>query len=310
MEKQRTVTIGLVQMNVPRSKDAALQRAEMLIRRAAKKGAEIICLPELFATPYFPQSPETNAKKYCEPIPDKTTIVMSALARKLKVTIIAPICEKTKSGACFNTAVVFNGNGKMLGMYRKHHIPYDPGFYEKKYFKASDDGYRIFKTRHATFAVLICYDQWFPEAARMVRLKGAEIIFYPTAIGTIIGYRERGDWHNAWETIQRAHAIANSVAIATVNRVGKEGRMRFWGQSFVTDAWGKVLRVASKNNDEVVVQKIDLTYNTFVGEGWGFLRNRRPDTYGALLSKKLTRRSKKLAGVPHYKNEIRALASR
>ena len=307
---KKLVKVAAIQTKVFVDMDANLKNAVTKVKQAAQRGAKIICLPELYRTIYFPQKITKNFEKYTETIPGESTAVFSRLAEELKVVIIVPLFEKAKDGCFYNSAVVINDEGKLLPTYRKIHIPHDPLFYEQSYFKPSDFGYKIYKTKYATFAVLICYDQWFPEAARLAALAGAEIIFYPTAIGTIIGYRERGDWHNAWETIQRAHAIANSVAIATVNRVGKEGRMRFWGQSFVTDAWGKVLRVASKNNDEVVVQKIDLTYNTFVGEGWGFLRNRRPDTYGALLSKKLTRRSKKLAGVPHYKNEIRALASR
>lgn len=266
-------------MSVPQSKDAALRKAETFIRRAAKKGAEIICLPELFATPYFPQSPHANAKKYCEPIPGTTTTAMSALARELNVVLIVPICEKTKNGACFNAAVVFNENGAMLGAYRKHHIPHDPGFYEKTYFRAGNEGYRIFKTRHATFAVLICYDQWFPEAARMARLKGAEIIFYPTAIGDLVGYTPpEGKWHEAWEIVQRSHAITNHVAVAAVNRAGKESRIQFWGRSFICDAFGRVLARGDRK-EHVITATIDLSLNQRIASDWGFLKNRRPDTY-------------------------------
>ena len=270
-------------MSVPEAKWAALAKAQVMIRQAARKGAKIICLQELFATPYFPQKRKVNVEKYCEAIPGQTSKIMSQLARDLGIVIIVPICEKATNGKCFNAAVVYDERGKLLGKYRKNHIPHDPGFYEKDYFAEGDLGYKIFKTKSAKFAVLICYDQWFPEAARMARLGGAEIIFYPTAIGDIIGYQHSNDWQGAWETIQRSHAIANSAVVAVVNRVGVEGETRFWGQSFVTDAWGKILKRASKNREEVVVQEIDLEYNKFLSDDWGFLRNRRPDTYKILL---------------------------
>jgi agmatine deiminase len=183
----------------------------------------------------------------------------------------------------------------------------EPGFYEKEYFEHSTEGYKIFTVDRVKFAVLICYDQWFPEAARMARLQGAEIIFYPTAIADIIGYKHPNDWHDAWETSMRGHAIANSVVVAAINRTGVEGRSRFWGQSFIADAWGKILKRASKDKEEVIVQKVDLEYNKFLSEGWGFLRNRRPDTYKDLTSNKLIKKSKKLQNVDHYEDEKRAL---
>lgn len=278
-----------------------------MVGQSAKKGAQIICLPELFRTPYFPQSQGLPRDKFAETIPGETTNVMSNLAKKLGVVIIVPLYEKAKSGKYYNTAVVFNVDGKSLGKYDKIHIPQDPGFYEKEYFEHGKKGYKIFNTKFCKFAVLICYDQWFPEAARAVRLAGAEIIFYPTAVADIIGYKHPNDWHDAWETIQRSHAIANSVVVAVVNRVGVEGRSRFWGQSFITDGWGKILKKASREKEEVIVQKVDLEYNKFLSDGWGFLRNRRPDTYKNLVSNKLVKKSKKLARVAHYKDEIKAL---
>jgi agmatine deiminase len=235
---------------------------------------------------------------------------MSKLAKKLGVVIIVPIFEKAKNGKYYNTAAVFDYTGKMLGKYHKIHIPQDPGFYEKDYFEHGQEGYRIFKTKFGTFAVLICYDQWFPEAAREVRLAGAEMIFYPTAIADIIGYKHPNDWRDAWETSMRGHAIANSVVVMAVNRVGVEGRSRFFGQSFVSDAWGKILKRASNNKEEVMVQKVNLEYNKFLAEGWGFLRNRRPDTYKDLISKKLIETSKKLKKVAHYKEMKKALAGK
>ena len=218
--------------------------------------------------------------------------------------------EKDKKGEYHNSAAVIDVTGKLLPTYHKIHIPQDPGFYEKDYFKEGDTGYRIYKTKFATFAVLICFDQWYPEAAREVRLQGAEIIFYPTAVADIIGYKHPNDWHDAWETVQRGHAIANSVYVAAVNRVGREGQMLFYGQSFVSDPWGKILKRASKNKDEIIVQKLDLAYNQFLSEGWGFLRNRRPDTYKTILTNQLVEKSKKLKNVDHYQDEKKALAGK
>ncbi len=303
------ITIGLVQTKVGHNTALNIEKTVKLIKQAAKQGAKIICLQELFQTPYFPQRRGEKKSKYAEPIPGSTTKIIRSLAKELGVVIIVPLFERAKNGRYFNTAAVFDHKGKMLGKYHKIHIPHDPGFYEKDYFEQGDLGYKIFKTKFGTFAVLICFDQWFPEAARAVRLKGAEIIFYPTAIGDIIGYQAESDWHEAWETSIRGHAIANSLYVAAVNRVGVEGKMRFFGQSFVSDPFGKILKRASKNKEEILVQKFDLSRNKFFAEGWGFLRNRRPDTYRSLISGKLIKKSKKLAKVAHYKNEKRALES-
>lgn len=303
------ITIGLVQTKVSNNIALNVKKTAKLIKQAAKRGAKIICLQELFQIPYFPQRRGEKKSKYAEPIPGSTTKIIQSLAKELGVVIIVPLFERAKNGRYFNTAAVFDHKGKMLGKYHKIHIPHDPGFYEKDYFEQGDLGYKIFKTKFGTFAVLICFDQWFPEAARAVRLKGAEIIFYPTAIGDIIGYQAENDWHEAWETSIRGHAIANSLYVATVNRVGIEGKMRFFGQSFVSDPFGKILKYASKDKEEILVQKFDLSRNKFFAEGWGFLRNRRPDTYRSLISNKLIKKSKKLAKVAHYKNEKRALES-
>jgi len=303
--KTRKLKIGLVQMSVPGTKKAALEKAAKLIRAAAKKGAKIICLPELFNTPYFPQKDKLAKKQYAETVPGEAVKYLSALSKQLKVVMIVPIYE-LREGKYYNTAVVLN-EGKFAGRYDKMHIPHDPGFYEKSYFEHGKAGYRVFKTKHAKFAALICYDQWYPEAARAARLDGAEIIFYPTAIGDIIGYKPEGDWHNAWETAQRGHAIANSVYVAGVNRTGREGQMRFFGQSFVSDPFGKIIARANKSKDEAVVVQIDLERNKFFADGWGFLRNRRPDTYKTLVTNKLVEKHTGLKDVAHYKDEIRAL---
>lgn len=286
-----------------------------MVERAAQKGAQIICLSELYNTPYFPQYSKIKAKdKYAEYIPGASTSLFCEIAKAYGVVIIVPVYEKAKNKigkwVYYNSAPVIDHRGKQLDTYRKVHIPHDPGFYEKNYFEEGKTGYKIFKTKFATFAVLICYDQWYPEAARAARLMGAEIIFYSTSVGDIIGYKHPNDWHDAWETIQRGHAIANNVYVAGINRVGREGQMQFFGQSFVSDPWGKILKRASDSKEEILIQKIDLEYNKFLSEGWGFLRNRRPDTYKILTSNKLVEKSKKLKNVEHYKDEKRALAGK
>ncbi len=307
--KQKFVTIGLVQSKVSSDISANVKKTEKMIRTTAKKGAQIICLQELFQTPYFPQWEKMDKNKYAETIPGATSLAMQKLAKELDVTIIVPMYEKLEN-KFYNTAVVFDGKGKNIGKYHKIHIPHDPGFYEKEYFEHGQLGYKIFQTGGVKFAVLICYDQWFPEAARVARLAGAEIIFYPTAVGNIVDYKAEGDWHDAWETIQRGHAIANSLYVATVNRTGREGRMQLFGQSFISDPFGKVLKRASKTSEEILVQKLDLSRNEFFAEGWGFLRNRRPETYKLMQTEKLVKRSKKLQNVAHYKDEIKALTNK
>jgi len=262
------------------------------IEHAAEEGAQIICLQELYRTTYFPQEEKKDFSALAESIPGESTNLFSKLAKKHKIIIIAPLFEKAKNGKFYNTAVVIGLNGEILGSYRKTHIPYDPYFYEKDYFAAGDSDYEVFNTPFAHIGVLICYDQWFPEPARIHALKGAEIIFYPTAIGYVKGYTsEDGDWHDAWKTVQRANAIANGIHIAAINRVGEEGQLKFWGGSFVCDSFGKVLKEASTLKDEVVVAKLDLSKNKRIQEGWGFLRNRRPDTY-----KRLTKDNNKGVG--------------
>lgn len=304
------VTIATIQSSVSPDIKSNIQKTAKLVETAAKKGAQIICLQELYNTPYFPQYQKQNKDKFTETIPGPSSEVFQGIAKKYGVVIIVPIYEKeVKNGKAeyHNSAIVIDDKGRLLPTYRKVHIPQDPGFYEKEYFKESDSGYKIYKTKFATFAVLICYDQWFPEAARSVRLEGAELIFYPTAIGNIVGYKEDGDWHDAWETVQRGHAIANSVYVAGVNRIGVEGKMKFFGQSFVCDPFGKIVARASKNKDEIIISKIDLERNKFFAEGWGFMRNRRPESYGALTTSKLIQKSKKLKNVAHYRDMKKSL---
>ncbi|MFV1951135.1 MAG: agmatine deiminase family protein [Nitrospinota bacterium] len=289
IQKDNNVTIGLIQTTVSEDITVNMKRTIEQIKEAAKKDAQIICLQELYRTRYFPQYKKRDVIKWAETIPGESTIVLSSLAKELSTVIIVPIFEKGDNGKYYNSAVVIDADGRIMDTYRKIHIPHDPLFYEKDYFDAGDLGYRVYKTRYASFAVLICYDQWFPEAARINALNNADILFYPAAIGWIKDYTSPdGDWHNAWETIQCSHAIANGVHIAAVNRVGDEGKLRFWGTSFVCDSFGKVLKRASCEKEEVLVTKLDLSKNKRIQKGWGFLTNRRPDTYG-LLTKKTNR---------------------
>ena len=284
--KNKFVIVAGIQSAVSADLKENLINTVRLVEQAIQEGAEIICLQELYKTPYFPQYKKEKKDKFCESIPGESTEVFSAIAKKYKVVIIVPLYEKDKNGKYHNSAVVIDTDGKLLPTYRKIHIPQDPLFYEKNYFEEGDTGYKIYKTKYATFAVLICYDQWFPEAARTVKMLGADIVFYPTAIGNIVDVKEHeGDWHDAWETSMRGHAIANSFHVVAVNRTGVEDKLKFWGQSFICDAFGKVIKRASSDNDEIIIAKIDLATNKIIEEEWGFMRNRREDTYKHLTKK-------------------------
>ncbi|MCW3999649.1 MAG: carbon-nitrogen hydrolase [Candidatus Bathyarchaeota archaeon] len=257
-----------------------------MIEQAAHQGAQIICLQELYRTQYFPQEEHRDVAGLAETIPGESTDALCKLAKQHGVVIVAPLFEKGSDGKFYNSAAVIGVDGKILGVYRKIHVPYDPYFYEKNYFEAGTEPYRVYDVGCAKIGVLICYDQWFPEAARINTLQGAEILLYPTAIGYVKGYTSAdGDWHDAWRTVQRSHAIANGVHVAAVNRVGEEGELEFWGGSFVCDAFGKVLAEASTTQEEVLIVKVDLAMNRQIQEGWGFLRNRRPDIYQKLTEK-------------------------
>jgi agmatine deiminase len=281
---KKMVTIGLIQSAVSENIPANIEKTKQKIIEAAKKGAQIICLQELYRTQYFPQQENVDATTFAETIPGSSTQTFSKIAKEHNLVIIAPIFEKNANGKTYNTAVIINPDGSIEGVYRKVHIPYDPYFYEKNYFSPGEEHYGVFNTPYAKIGVLICYDQWFPEPARINALAGAEIIFYPTAIGYIKGHTSSdGDWHDAWRTVQRAHAIANGVHVAAVNRVGEECWLEFWGGSFICDSFGKILAEASTNKEEVLVAEIDLSKNKKIQDGWGFLKNRRPDTYKSLL---------------------------
>jgi agmatine deiminase len=281
--KKNTVSIALIQTSVSTDLEANLKRIIRRIREAARKGARVICLQELFRTRYFPADEKVDAAHFAEPVSGESVTALSALAKEFEIVIIVPIFEAAQDGRYFNTAAVIDADGTVLGIYRKLHIPHDPFFYEKSYFEEGDLGYKVFQTRYLRLAVLICYDQWFPEAARAASLAGADVIFYPTAIGYLrndpLPYT---DWLNAWITIQRGHAIANSVHVAVANRVGTEGQVTFWGNSFVCNAFGKFLKKAG-TKETVLIADLDISQNARIREGWRFTKNRRPDTYASLI---------------------------
>jgi agmatine deiminase len=283
--KKRTVTLGLIQSTPGPDFQTNLCDAVALVVKAAEKGAQIICLPELYRSPYFPQKDKLKAARFAETIPGESTKAFAMVAKKYGVVVAVPLFEKAGS-RFFNSVAVLDADGKLLDTYRKVHIPHDPLFYEKSYFEPGNRGFKVFRTKFGNFSVLICYDQWFPEAARSCKLAGAELIFYPTAIGFVKNYKApEGDWRDAWMTIQRGHAIANSIHVAPVNRVGGEGELKFWGTSFVADAFGNIVKQGSTAKEEIVLAKVDLSTNKSVGDGWGFMRNRRPDAYSALVKK-------------------------
>ena len=280
--KNKFVKIAAIQASASADLKANLEKAVNMVEKAAKGGAKIVCLQELYRTIYFPQYKKVHKSHYAEAIPGESTRAFSLLAKKYGVVIIVPIFEKRKN-RYFNSAAVIDHTGKLLPIYHKIHIPQDPLFYEKNYFEPGEGGYRIYNTKFGRIAVLICFDQWFPEAARIATILGAEVIFYPTAIGTIVGQKsDEGNWHDAWETIMRGHAIANSVNVVAVNRVGREGKLQFWGQSFVADSFGKVLKRASGKKEEILMVSVDLSMNKKIRNAWGFFRNRRPDTYSLI----------------------------
>ncbi len=258
------------------------EKAVAGIRDAAAKGAQIICTQELFTSLYFCDVEDYENFKLAEPIPGPTTERLGKLAKELNVVIIASLFEKRAQGIYHNTTAVLDADGSYLGMYRKMHIPDDPAYFEKFYFTIGDLGYKVFKTKYATFGVLICWDQWYPEAAHITSLYGAEILFYPTAIGWATDQDEETnkDQYNAWQTIQRSHAVANGVHVVSVNRVGleQEGRMKFWGGSFVSNPFGR-LYLASHDKEENVVVELDLAKTDFFRTHWPFMRDRRIDSY-------------------------------
>jgi len=284
-----TFKIGLVQMRCSPDPDDNLARAIAHIAGAAGRGAQIVCLPELFRSQYFCQAEDHANFDLAEPIPGRTTEALALTARQTKVVIIASLFERRAAGVYHNTAVIIDADGKLLGSYRKMHIPDDPLYYEKFYFTPGDLGFKAHDTSAGRMGVLVCWDQWFPEGARLTALQGAEILFYPTAIGWLPSESHEMNLaqHSAWETIQRAHAIANGVFVAAVNRVGREGELTFWGQSFVADPFGRIIAKASSDQEEILLVPIDRAKIEETRQNWPFLRDRRVDAYGGLGSRLL-----------------------
>jgi N-carbamoylputrescine amidase len=283
------VNVGLVQMGCSADMQDNMSKAIKGIRDAAAKGAQIVCLQELFTSLYFCDVEDYENFKLAEPIPGPSTDTLSAVAKELGVVVIASLFEKRAQGLYHNTTAVIDADGSYLGKYRKMHIPDDPAYFEKFYFTPGDLGYKVFKTKFATLGVLICWDQWYPEAARLTSLMGAEILFYPTAIGwaTSQDSATNEEQYNAWQTIQRSHAVANGVHVVSVNRVGFEqnGAMKFWGGSFVSNPFGSLITKASHDNEEVIVTEIDLTKTDSYRTHWPFMRDRRIDSYGEIVKR-------------------------
>ena len=276
-------------MSCTADKQSNLDKAVEKIKEAAEKGAQIVCLQELFTSLYFCDVEDYENFKLAESIPGPSTGVLSKLAAELNVVIIASLFEKRAQGLYHNTTAVIDADGKYLGKYRKMHIPDDPGYYEKFYFTPGDLGYKVFKTKYATIGVLICWDQWYPEAARITSLMGAEILFYPTAIGWATSQDEETnkEQFNAWHTIQKSHAVANGVHVVGVNRVGfeQDGQMKFWGGSFVSNPFGNIIKEASHDQEETLVVELDLSNTDKYRTHWPFLRDRRIDSYASITNR-------------------------
>jgi N-carbamoylputrescine amidase len=288
--------VGLIQMRCTPEPSENLARAKNMVREAAKKGANIVCLPELFLTQYFCQREDAALFDLAEAVPGPTTDALAPLAKDLNIVLIASLFEKRARGLYHNTAAMLDADGSVKGIYRKMHIPDDPLYYEKFYFTPGDLGFKAFDTNVGRIGTLVCWDQWYPEGARLTALQGAEILFYPTAIGWHPAEKEQygAAQHDAWRTIQRAHAIANGVFVCVVNRVGHEdGNIRgnkakeglgleFWGGSFVADPFGRILVEGSHDKEEVLIADIDLKLLEDTRRNWPFLRDRRIESYGAI----------------------------
>lgn len=288
--QSRRYAVGLVQMSMSNDPDDNLRRAIQKVGEAAAKGAKVICLPELFRSQYFCQREDVKLFDLAEPVPGPTTNALGEAARSLGVIIVAPVFEKRVAGVYHNSVAIIEKDGAIIGFYRKMHIPDDPSYYEKFYFAPGDLGFKAFKTSAGTIGTLICWDQWYPEGARLTAMQGAEVLFYPTAIG----------WHpaekakygarqlDAWRTVQRGHAIANGVYVAAVNRVGLEVQekggagIEFWGSSFIADPQGMILVEASPDKEEIIIAEVDTARIETVRRNWPFLRDRRIDAYGGI----------------------------
>jgi len=291
MAKQKPYKIGLIQMRCSNNAAENLEKASKMLERAAADGVKIACLPELFLTEYFCQKEDHTLFDLAEPIPGPTSDALCKIAKKTGMVIVGSIFEKRTAGVYHNTAVIIEGNGTLAGIYRKMHIPHDPLFYEKYYFTPGDLGFKSFTTTAGKIGTLVCWDQWYPEAARLTAMQGAEVLFYPTAIG----------WHpkekkefgesqvSAWETMQRAHAISNGVYVAAVNRIGHEvitgDGLEFFGHSFICDPFGRILAMGSHDKEEIITATIDPALIEETRRNWPFFRDRRVDAYGDLTKR-------------------------
>jgi N-carbamoylputrescine amidase len=282
--------VGLVQMSMSADPQENLEKAAARVAEAGRKGAQVVCLPELYRSPYFCQREDQALFDLAETVPGPSTERLSEVAKAAGVAVVVPIFERRAPGLYHNSAVVLDADGRTAGLYRKMHIPDDPAFYEKFYFTPGDLGFRAFDTRFGRIGTLICWDQWYPEGARLTALKGAAVLFYPTAIGWHPHEKEKHGAHqrDAWRTVQRGHAIANGCYVAAVNRVGKEAGppgqagLEFWGSSFLCDPFGVVVAEASTAEEEILVAEVDLGRIEEVRRGWPFLRDRRIDAYGGI----------------------------
>lgn len=281
------IRIALVQQKAGEDKKENIKKAVSYIKSAVRKKAKVVCLQELFATPYFPQEENQKFFRLAEPIPGPVSEALSKAAKQNRVYIIGSLFEKRAQGVYHNTVLVFSPKGDVVAKYRKMHIPDDPHFYEKFYFAPGDLGFQAVQTPAGNLGLLICWDQWYPEAARLTALQGAQILFYPTAIGWHKSENNKAKEQQsaAWEIMHRSHAIANGVFVAAVNRVGKEGELTFWGSSFVSDPSGTIIARAGGDKEEVLVADCDLRKIDEWREGWPFLRDRRIDAYGQLTER-------------------------
>lgn len=300
MAVPRTFKVGLVQMASTPDPQANLARAVARVGEAARAGAQVICLPELFRSQYFCQKEDAAFFDLAETVPGPTTEALAQAARQAGVVVVAPVFERRAPGLYHNSAAIIDADGSIAGLYRKMHIPDDPAYYEKFYFTPGDLGFRAFNTRYGRIGTLICWDQWYPEGARLTALRGATVLFYPTAIGWHPDEKERygAAQRDAWRTVQRGHAIANGVYVAAVNRVGREhaasetGKgIEFWGSSFLADPFGVVIAEGSCDREEIIIGEIDLDRLEDVRRNWPFLRDRRTDAYSGLERRHLDDKS-------------------
>ena len=293
--KARKYTIAVLQLNLNNTPENNLEKCKKWVRDAAAQGGEVICLPELYSSHYFCQDEDVDNFKYAEPLYDISFTAFSELAKELGVVIIVPFFEKRMSGIYHNSAYIIDTDGTEAGLYRKMHIPDDPHFYEKFYFTPGDLGFKTIKTKKADLGTLICWDQWYPEAARLTALQGAEVLFYPTAIGW--HPQEKAQYgvnqHGAWMNVMKGHAVANGVFIAAANRIGLEqyvpdtNGIEFWGQSFICGPQGEILAQASADQEEILLAEVDLDLQENVRQNWPFFRDRRIDFYGEITKRAL-----------------------